>query len=363
MKKYVGIFVLFLALMTFVPAIALVGQGGGNPPLSGSSKTQTLRQSSSKTPGSSSKGASSKGVASSKQEETTPASVLTYKLLDKTSDKVIDISAADYIKGVVAAEMPADFHEEALKAQAVAAHTYALRTIDKQLKNPSTELKGAYFSTDPGEFQAYMSKEQAKAFYGSKFDAYWEKISKAVDSVIDKVAVVNDQPIAAAFHSISGGKTEGAKNVWGSDVSYLQPVDSPGDKLSPDYEADAVFSSKEVSNKLTSQNKTLTLDPDKTKWFTGIKTTDSGTVSQITVGNSTLTGSQLRSLLGLRSACFTVAYNKEKDSFTFHTKGYGHGVGMSQYGADYLARQGQTYEQILKHYYTGVELVSINDLK
>ncbi len=350
MKKYIGIVALFILLMIFVPAVALLGQGSPQSDGNTASGQDNSPWFLSLFQGTSSQGGSSSVDASS----------LSYKLLNTATGEVVTLSAADYIKGVVAAEMPASYHEEALKAQAVAAHTYALRIIGSQLANPSEELKGAYFSTDPDKFQAYMSKEQAKAYYGDQFDVYWKKISDAVDSVIGKVAVYDGQPIAAAFHAISCGTTENAKNVWGNEVAYLQPVDSPGDKLSPQYEADKTLTAEEVKQALTEQNSSLNLGEDKAAWFSDLKTTESGTVSQITVGDSTMTGLELRNLLDLRSAAFTVGYDQGKDSFTFHTKGYGHGVGMSQYGADYLARQGKTYEEILKQYYTGIDIISIN---
>ncbi|MDF2567648.1 MAG: stage sporulation protein [Oscillospiraceae bacterium] len=340
MKTYISIFVLFICLMLIVPAVVFIGQDSFNKK---EDKPSSISQ---------------KTVSQIKDLPVDDKGMV-YKVYNHKTEKVMNLSAADYIKGVVAAEMPASFHPEALKAQAVAANTYALRIISIQKKNPNEKLKGAYFSTDSTEFQAYMSPDEIKKAYGKNYNDYYKKISNAVDAVINKVIVYDDQPIVAAFHSISGGKTEASENVWGSAVSYLKPVESVGDKLSPNYETTKTISAKDVEQKLKQEYKDITLGSDKSKWFNNIKLSASKTITSIKVGNKTSTGMDIRSLFSLRSANFTVSYNKKTDSFLFDNKGYGHGVGMSQYGADYLARQGKTYDQILKYYYTGVSIANV----
>lgn len=323
MKKIFPLFATFILVLLIVPLFALIG----------STKIPT--------------------VPNAQKEDIT-----IYKIYNHKTDEVMELTPAEYIKGVVAAEMPISYHIEALKAQAVAAHTYALRQIDAELKNPTPELKGAFLSTDYEKGQAYISPEELKEKWGKNFDVNYKKLSTAVDSVINEILVYEDKPILAAFHSISGGITESAQTVWGKEVSYLTPVLSEGDELSPNFENKVVLTAKEVEHALTAKYKDIQLDNDKSKWFEIVKRSDSKTITEIKVGSLTLTGKDVRELFHLKSANFEVTY--ENDNFTFITNGYGHGVGMSQYGADYLARQGKTYQEILLHYYTGVSIQNIN---
>jgi stage II sporulation protein D len=280
------------------------------------------------------------------------------KILDCISGEVSELSMRDYIIGSVLAEMPASYHEEALKAQAVAVHTYAVRQREKQLLNPDKELMGAYISNDSSKYQAYFTEEQAKEFYGSDYEKYYNKVSKAVDEVLDKILMYNDEPIVAAFHSMSSGKTESAEVIWGNKVDYLVPVDSSFDKSAPNYKEKTVFTADEVEARLTAADDGIILGKDKAKWLTVLETSNSGTVIKVQAGNKILAGTKLRTILNLRSACFTIEYTAKTDSFTITTAGYGHGVGLSQYGANAMAQEGKTYDEILMYYYTGAELVS-----
>ncbi|MEG0693712.1 MAG: stage II sporulation protein D [Oscillospiraceae bacterium] len=277
-----------------------------------------------------------------------------YLVKNVDTNEVMRITPSDYIKGVVAAEMPIDFHSEALKAQAVAAHTYALRQIDEQLKNPNPDLDGAYLSTDYTKFQAYSSNEDLKTKWGKDFNLNYKKLSECVDSVINEVLTYEDAPIAAAFHSISSGKTESAKNVWGQDISYLSPVVSVGDELSPSFENTVTLTDQEVAHAILQEFPDAKFPKDRSKWFVITKKSESNTITEIKIGSVTTTGKVIRELLKLKSANFTVDF--KDSSFTFVTSGYGHGVGMSQYGADYMARQGSDYKEILLHYYSGVSI-------
>lgn len=280
-----------------------------------------------------------------------------FKVLDSTTGKVENYSAKEFAIGAIAAEMPPSFHTEALKAQGLAALTYAMRLKLQNQETQPEDLKGADFAIGDGSFTGFLSKEQMQERYGENFKTYYEKIEQAAEEICNKLIVYDSQPIVAAYHAISAGKTEAAQNVWQSAVDYLVPVDSVGDELSPDYEKDTSLGMEEVREKLTAGIDGLELPEDPAGWITVVSRTESGTVNEVTVGNISTTGKQVRSLLGLRSADFTVSY--ANNSFTFTTKGYGHAVGMSQYGADYLARQGDSYEEIVKHYYTGVQVVTI----
>lgn len=279
-----------------------------------------------------------------------------FKLLLTDTGEVLELTASDYIKGVVAAEIPMTYEDEAIKAQAVAAHTYALRMRDVQGTGSDASLNGADFSDDPSKYQAYVSREEFNEMYGDKAEEYWEKLNGLVDEVIGKVMLYEEEPIAAAFHSTSSGKTESAEIVWGSAYAYLVPVDSTADQNAPTYQSETVLSFEEVSNALKTVYSDIALDGDKSTLFQIKSASDSGTITSLSVGNKELSGVQLRSILGLPSANFTVQYRAEDDSFVFTTRGLGHGVGMSQYGANQLAKEGKNYEEILTRYYTGITL-------
>lgn len=283
---------------------------------------------------------------------------LTFLLYHHDTGEVTEVSSIDYIKGVVAAEMPSSFEEEALKAQAVAAHTYAIRRYLQAVENPNEDLKGAQLSTDPSTFQAYASQEQLMETYGDSFDEKWQKISDAVDSVRDIVITYDSDLIVAAYHSLSAGITETAKTVWGYDVPYLQAADSQTDTQQESYINTVTYTKQEVQEILEKNSCVLSENPEE--WITIESYTDSGYVNQVLIDNQFFTGVQIRTLFQLKSADFEISYAEEV--FTFTTKGYGHGVGMSQYGANELAKQGYSYDEILTHYYSGVTLSKINEL-
>lgn len=277
-----------------------------------------------------------------------------YKVLDKDTGKVMELTPAEYITGVVAAEMPASFEPEALKAQAVAAHSYALRQIGLELQNPDTELKGAYLSTDPAHFQAYLSEKQRKKRFGANFDTQEQKITDAVNSVIGEILVYEEEPIAAAFHSISSGKTESAQTVWGKEVPYLIAVDSSIDRSNDKCKTVSSFTEREVRSILESNCKKADLSGNMEHWIQIGSRSDSGTVLEATAGGVQVTGRDIRTWFDLPSANFSI--ETSSDGLSFTTYGYGHGVGMSQYGANDMAKEGKTYQQILAHYYPGTQL-------
>lgn len=280
-----------------------------------------------------------------------------YIVLDITTGKTEEVPVFDYIVGAVCAEMPATFEKEALKAQAVAAHTYAERQKAKSLASPDPELCGAYFSNDSAKFQAYFTKNQAKQYYDDNYDQYIEKIEEAVSEVENEIIVYNDEPIIAAFHSMSAGKTESAENVWGSDVEYLVAVDSEADSSAPKYLEEYEFTEDEMRTKLENSFDGIKLDENPKKWFSDAEKSDSQTVLSIKVGDKTLSGQEIRAALSLRSAAFDITYDKK---FKVTTKGYGHSVGMSQYGANAMATDGKDYKEILEHYYPETDIEKIN---
>lgn len=282
-----------------------------------------------------------------------------FLVLECETGQVLSMTMLEYVTGAVLGEMPADYEEEALKAQAVAAHTYALRRKYQQLSSPDPELKSAYISDDSTKYQAFFTPEQAQSFYGEKYTEYSDRVEKAASSVINEILVSGGEPIVAAFHAVSPGKTESAQVVWGSAVDYLVPVDSPGDTSAPNYTEEKIFTEAELEARLTQSEYDISLPQDKTEWLKINAVSPSGTVTDISAGDKHLSGAELRQLLSLRSACFTVEYDADK-GYIITTKGSGHGVGLSQYGANEMARSGSNYREILLHYYSGAEIVTID---
>lgn len=276
------------------------------------------------------------------------------KVLDFTSGQVMELSMREYVIGAVLAEMPATYQSEALKAQAVAARTYAVRQREKQRISPEPELMGADISNDSTKYQAYFTPEQAKKFYGSGYDSYLKKAEEAVDSTDRLIMVYEGEPIVAAFHSLSGGRTESAEIVWGSPVDYLIPVESSGDENAPSYLEEKNFSSGELRALLEKAIPKADFSGSENKWLSVTETSASGTVIKMSVGGEEISGADFRKFLSLRSANFTIKYDDGEFSIT--TRGYGHGVGLSQYGANSMAENGSGFEEILTHYYTGAAL-------
>ncbi len=278
----------------------------------------------------------------------------TVKVFMREDELVLNITVQEYIVGVLAAEMLPTYHEQALKAQAVAAYTYLLYKKSEQQKSPDESLKGAYLSNDSSTHQGYLTSEERSEKWGDKAEQYEKKLNKAVEAVLGKVITFDGKPIIAAFHANNSGVTHSAKTVWGGDVPYLQSVVSVGDKLSPDCVKTVAISSQEFSS-LAGALDGCNLNGEASDWIGDVKADENGYVQSAVIGGGEFTGLRVRDALGLRSAVFTYEY--KDGTFRFTTEGYGHGVGMSQYGADYMARQGSSWEEIIKHYYTGVEIV------
>ena len=266
----------------------------------------------------------------------------TFRVLDKDSGTVTKMTAEEYIFGVLAAEMPALYDEEALKAQAVAAYTFAL---NRQTENADKDYD---ITTDMGTDQSFITEEKAREKWGDKADEYCDKLKGAVKEVENFAVTYDGKPILAVYHAISSGKTEDCENVWGKAYPYLKSVASPGDSLAPDYISKAVFSADDLRDKLS---KTVELSGEPQDYFGKTERTASGTVKSIEVCGSDLSGGEIRSALSLKSSDFEVLY--KDGEFVFTVYGYGHGVGMSQYGADCMAKQGSDFKEILLHYYRG----------
>ena len=267
-------------------------------------------------------------------------------------DAVEEMDLETYLRGVVRAEMPASFEEEALKAQAIAARTYTLYKMG-QGENPNHPQ--ADICTDFSCCQAYKSEADAAADWGMSTAIYEEKIRRAVAETDGEVVLYGGSPVLAVFHSSSAGATQNAEDVWQGSVPYLQSVDSPeGADAVPNYYSRAAFTLTDFKERFIAQYPTANLSGSPSNWFTNIRQTENGAVLSLEVGGVALSGADLRSLLGLRSASFTIDFTDTE--VIFSVTGYGHGVGLSQYGANVLAGQGWTCEEILEHYYTGASV-------
>ena len=254
-----------------------------------------------------------------------------------------------YLLGVVRAEMPASFHLEALKAQAVAARTY---TLHKICGGGSSNHPEADACDDISCCQAFRTREEAAQLWGENAQAYEEKIRLAVTETDGECILYEGQPVLAVFHSSSSGATQDASAVWSSSVPYLQSVQTPeSGETVPNYHTTAQFSAAELKNRLQEALPEAKLDGRASNWFTNIRQQPNGTVTSLSVGGVAVSGTQLRGILDLRSACFTISF--DGDAVLFSVTGYGHGVGMSQYGANVLAAGGMSYRDILAWYYTG----------
>ena len=273
-------------------------------------------------------------------DETEGASFISGELDAGTTLKVLngetveEMELGTYLVGVVRAEMPASFELEALKAQTVAARTYTLYKIQSGGNHGDT----AQICTDSTCCQAYLSEEQARANWGENADAYEEKVEEAVKSTDGQTILYGGVPILAVFHSSSAGLTRAAGEVWMNDLPYLQAVTSPeAEAVIPNYYSRAEFTAEEFREKIQAAYPEADL---------------SGSVDTLSVGGVTMKGTALRSVLGLRSACFE--WEAQDGTIVFYVTGYGHGVGLSQYGANQMAAEGADYREILTHYYTGV---------
>lgn len=275
-------------------------------------------------------------------------------VMSSSTGKIEKVGMREYVIGCVAAEMSALCHTEALKAQAAACYTYAKKTCEQNRKHKESELGEADITDSPDTHQGYMSEKQRKEKWGEKAEEYEAKISAAVDEVFGSYLAYNGETALAVYHAISAGSTQSAKSLWGSEIPYLISVESPGDRLSPDYTSTVKLSESEF--KKAAKECGAKLSGDSAEWLGKTEKDDSGYVTSVTLGSQKISASKIREEFGLRSLCFDIEYSGE--NFIFTCYGYGHGVGMSQYGADYMARQGFSWQEILRHYYPGTVIAS-----
>lgn len=271
-------------------------------------------------------------------------------------DKIVDMDLEEYVKGVVAAEMPAEFHIEALKAQAVAARTVAVKSMVAFGGLGYPDKAGADITTDfrQAQGQAWIDQEKMKQRWGAAgYQKYWPKINQAVDSTRSLIASFQGKPIQAVFHSTSGEKTASAKEVWGFDFPYLRSVACTWDQQSPRYLDVKSYSLDELDKRLGTDSKTTAVSTGG-QVAQVLDRTESGRVDKVRIGATVFNGQQIREKLDLRSNTFSI--RQSEAGLEFITTGYGHGVGLCQYGANGMAKEGKNFKDILTYYYSGVSI-------
>ncbi len=269
-------------------------------------------------------------------------------------ERIEEISLEEYVKSVVSGEMLVSFSEEALKAQAVAARTYI---ISKRSK-PCDIANGADVC-DTTHCQVYISKSERLEKWGDKGEEYWNKISKAVEETKDKVLTYNNELVLyPQYFSTSSGMTENAVDVFSNDVPYLVSTESKGEEIAPKYESEFSFNINEFVNKINNKYPEAQLTIENLSGnIEIISRSDAGGIKEIRFGKTRIKGADFRLAFGLSSTNFE--YSVDGESIVFKCTGYGHGVGMSQWGANVMANNGSDYGEILKHYYKGTELKAI----
>lgn len=273
-----------------------------------------------------------------------------FRILDQSSGEILTVSEDEFLPAAIACELPPTAPEEALKAQAVAAYTFYSR------ERGANSANDADFSCDTAQWKVYVTTEQMQARWGEDFDKHYNRLKAAAQAVAGQLLTENNAPICAAYFAISNGSTEASANVWGEDLPYLQTVASPGDTLAEGYRSIVTLSANTLQEKLQAAfpEKELDFSMPKEQWFQNQQTSKAGYTTAIDCCGATISGSDLRTALSLSSACFSISY--AQPSFTFTVSGSGHGVGMSQIGAMFMAQQGSTYTEILEHYYPGAVL-------
>lgn len=280
------------------------------------------------------------------------------KLLHSQTGNIEELDLDEYLYGVVSSEMPANFEIEALKAQAVVARTYTIyQTMYNSSKHTDADICDNYACC-----QAWISKEERMAKWGQdEAEGNWNKIVEAVNSTTEKIVAYNGKPINAFFHANSGGMTESSLNIWGGiDYPYLKSVETAGENEYSQYSSQVKITKEELLNKMKEKYPDCEIDFSQTDCIKIQEYTTSGRVKTIKIGNKEIAGTEARTILGLKSTNFSVVI--EGEEIIFSVTGYGHGVGMSQTGADSMAKTGANYETIIKHFYTGVEIIELKIL-
>lgn len=281
-------------------------------------------------------------------ETETDTSSLSVAVMRMSSEEIEDVPLETYVARVIASEMPAEFEMEALKAQGLAARTYIVNHLLHQHESADSDV------TDTTDHQVYKNEDELRELWGNEFNDKMEKLKKAVAATKGEILTYNNTPITAAYFSTGNGYTENSEDYWEDEIPYLRSVESPWDKESPMFLDQKVLSFEEIEQALN-----ITLQHDTTIPLE-ISRTESQRVKQIKIAGHLFTGREIREKLDLKSSDFTIEQNNNHLIFT--TKGYGHGIGMSQYGANGMAKEGKTYQDIVKYYYKDVEISTVEEI-
>ncbi|HYF84402.1 MAG TPA: stage II sporulation protein D [Clostridia bacterium] len=287
------------------------------------------------------------------ENDVRPGADISIQVYMSDIDKVVTMNLEDYLLGVVAGEMPASFHVEALKAQALAARTYTMLRMRQFGGSGCSKHPGAEICTDSAHCQAYRNPATVKSGL--------DKLKEAVYGTAGEVIVYDNKLIDAVFHSTSGGKTENSEEIWSSKVPYLRSVISQYEEDSPKYVAQQEVSIDKFIECIKKLDPGVKVSKKNIKNEIKIlERSEGGRITALKVGDKTFDGMDVRNALGLNSSNFN--YKVGKSSIVFTVVGNGHGIGLSQYGADGMAKNGAVYRDIVIHYYQGVDIISINDL-
>lgn len=281
------------------------------------------------------------------------------RLLLTEAEEVVTLTAEEYIEGCISAQIPIDYEQEALNAQASAAATYALRLISDFRDNSTVSFTGkngerADLSDSTALCQPYFSYEECKEQYGEDYGLYYPNIKKAAIYGLSHIITYENEPIYSVYHSVSTGETCNPEIVWGRSLPYLKPVKSEWDKGYINYECVNEMTTEKARALLVAYKSDIEIPADFGKWFSEFNVNESGYVISVKIGKTTFSGGDVWRIFGLRSPAFTISYSD--NIFTFTTKGYGHGAGLSQYGANEMAKSGKTAKEILEYYYSGVNI-------
>jgi len=292
--------------------------------------------------------------------------ILNLEKVDKESPK-IDIynhklgkyqkmDLEEYLSGVLAGEMSPEFDIEALRAQAIAARTYVMYKMDRPY--PSKH-KNAVVCTDFRHCQEYKSYNELQKINGNSWmKSRYSKIQEAVKSTKGQIITYENKAILPLYFSTSSGKTENCEEVFSANYPYLKSVESPYDKISPKFTSQISMSNNEFVNSMKKTNSSISLSAqDLGRQISIVKKSSGGAIEKIKIGNKTFAGTDIRTIFGLNSANFEIAF--DKNNLVFNVKGYGHGVGMSQWGAEGMAKGGSKYYEILSHYYSNTSIKDV----
>lgn len=331
MKKVLYFLILIWVIMIFIPMLCILGNGLNK-------NSTELKQNTTKL-----------GTPTNRDEN------VDIKVYFPQTKEIKQMKLNEYLIGVVTAEMPASYHVEALKAQAVVARSYVYNKYIKTRNQSITtgEHQGADICTSSEHCQGFLTLNEANEKWGSSWgEKYLKNIEKAVKETDGEILEYNKQPIIAVFHGSSYKRTESAKDVWGNDVVYLKSVESKGDIQA--IETQSAFSHEEFKKLIKENFPDISFQADVSNWIKNFKYSEGGSVLSVDIGNKTVKGSLIRTIFSLKSSNFEIVTDKK--NITFNVKGSGHGVGMSQFGANDMANENSSYKEILSWYYLGTDI-------